>query len=60
MNTQLLTGDEICSRLSISKATLYRLVDLGELPKPIKCGAASRWTEAAVIDLYERKCGEAA
>ena len=57
MEPQLLKSSEICSQLSISKATLYRLIDLGELPKPIKIGSASRWPKSAVEELLDRKCG---
>ncbi len=36
--------------LSISRATYWRLVSVGDLPKPLKIGRASRWR---VSDLEE-------
>jgi excisionase family DNA binding protein len=40
---QLMTATEVCAALRCSRATLYREVSRGGLPKPRKLGSRSRW-----------------
>jgi excisionase family DNA binding protein len=40
---QLMTTRDVCAALKISRATLYREIDRGALPKPRKLGSRSRW-----------------
>lgn len=39
---------EFAKRAGVSRATIYKRIKLGELPKPRKIGAASRWPEDQV------------
>ena len=49
---QLLTRKEVQERLRISRTTLYRLVEAGKFPSPIRVGdRLCRWRESD-IDAY--------
>ena len=49
MTTQnLLTRDEVLTRLKISRATLYALMERDGFPRPIKLGASNRWLKLEV------------
>ena len=39
----LLTVDDLKGKLKVSRATIYRLMELDGLPRPIKVGGANRW-----------------
>jgi prophage regulatory protein len=45
---RLLRASDVTRRLVISDATLWRLIQRGEFPKPIKFGRSSRWSERGV------------
>lgn len=47
----LLTVQEVAARMNVSMDTVYRLVRLGLLKKPIKLLRSSRW-KASDIDDY--------
>lgn len=65
---ELLTADQACRLLGgINRATLYRGVQLGRFPRPIKIGALARWVRGellAVIRVHiaerDGRSGEAA
>jgi prophage regulatory protein len=40
---RLITVKELAEMLAISTRHVYRLLDSGQLPKPLKLGAAIRW-----------------
>jgi excisionase family DNA binding protein len=44
----LLSTDEVAKMLAICKRTLFRLVAVGEFPKPIRLGAAMRWRRETI------------
>jgi prophage regulatory protein len=46
--TPLLNAHAVRAALSISTATLYRLMARGEFPRPIKIGAKSLWPQAEI------------
>lgn len=48
---QLLTLKQVCSRLSISRKTIERMVKARSFPVPLKFGTALRWEEE-VIDKF--------
>lgn len=50
-----LDSKTLAKRLGISVTTLYREVERGELPKPEKFGASSRWRWADVEDAIARR-----
>lgn len=39
----LLTVKEVAEMLGLSERTVYRLADAGNMPRPVKLGAAVRW-----------------
>lgn len=50
---KLLTVKEVCDRLAISDATLYRLINKGEIPT-VKIGRSLRFDPADVAAYIER------
>lgn len=55
MSDSLLPLPEVCARLGgCHRATVYRMVQDGELPPPVKIGARSAWPESEVAELVER------
>jgi len=44
----LLTVDEVARMLNCSVRTVYRLVDQGRIPRPLKLGALSRWSRDVI------------
>jgi excisionase family DNA binding protein len=51
---QLLTVEEVISRLAVSRATLYRLVRAGEL-RALKIGRVTRFRASDVQAFIERR-----
>jgi predicted DNA-binding transcriptional regulator AlpA len=45
----LLTAKEVAAMLKVSVATLYREMDRGTLPRPVKLGACSRWPQSEIL-----------
>lgn len=45
MNTELLTIADIKSQLNCAQSTIYRWIEQGEFPKPLKIGGLARWTK---------------
>jgi prophage regulatory protein len=45
---RLISLPEVLRRTAMGRAWLYRQLQLGQFPKPIKMGRASRWVEAEV------------
>jgi excisionase family DNA binding protein len=52
----LITLREAARRLSVCVRTVYRLIDMGELPKPVKVRGCSRLS-ALAINAYLRRLG---
>ena len=56
MSHQILKLKEISSLTKLSSSTIYRLVQAGEFPKPIKLAAhASGWLESDIEDWIEAR-----
>ena len=49
----MLTADEVCALLQVSKTTLYCLAKKNLLPRPLKIGGSARWIEAEVTDAVQ-------
>ncbi|PHM63974.1 AlpA family phage regulatory protein [Xenorhabdus stockiae] len=47
---KILNYKQVCEVMSISKATLYRKIKQGKIPKPLKDGRSSRWKESDITD----------
>jgi len=43
METKLIRASDVMEMLSISKATLWRWVNNGTIPDPVRIGRARRW-----------------
>ena len=44
----LLDANALAEKLSVSKATVWRMRDAGKLPQPVRLGACVRWKLADV------------
>ncbi|MDC9623740.1 helix-turn-helix domain-containing protein [Xenorhabdus sp. XENO-7] len=54
---KLLNREQVCDVLSLSRATLYRKIESGLIPKPLKDGRSSKWKESDLqpyIDSLDR------
>jgi excisionase family DNA binding protein len=49
MADPLLTAKEVAGMLRLSLPTLYRRVGDGTLPKPMKFGSLSRWSQSEIL-----------
>lgn len=55
----LLAVEAVCARVGLGRSTVYRLVDSGEFPRPVKLTAARvAWVEAEVARWVNRKIEE--
>ena len=56
METQVLKLKDVITQTTLSSSTIYRLVQAGEFPKPIKLAAhASGWLESDIEDWIESR-----
>jgi|GEM_PF-6441350 len=53
---------EVCAQLSLSRATIYRLLKDAEnpFPQPVKIGMASRWLESEINAWKEKLAADRA
>lgn len=57
---KLLTRDEVAKIFSIDKMTVYKYVENGTLPKPIKVGErGSRWPANEIQTIVDARCAGA-
>jgi excisionase family DNA binding protein len=52
---RLLKINEVCNLLSISKSTIYNLINEGKLCAPIKIGRSSRWRLSYLESFIDRQ-----
>jgi len=46
--TRLMTLSDVLASVSLSQATVYRMIAAGEFPRPVKVGTASRWLSSEI------------
>ncbi|RSB58995.1 AlpA family phage regulatory protein [Atlantibacter subterranea] len=51
---KFLSPAAVCEVLNMSRATLYRRISCGEIPKPLKDGPRSKWPESSIVPYIER------
>lgn len=57
-NDKIIRLPEVKATVSLSTATIYRLIKAGDFPAPIKLGKhASGWLESAVQTWIQKKAG---
>jgi excisionase family DNA binding protein len=54
--TKLLTRDDLCERLRLSKRTISRMLSAGKLPPPVQIGRCVRWRERDIERWIEDGC----
>ena len=52
----LLNVKEVSEMLGISERTIYRLADAGDMPQPVKLGAAVRWRRQELETWVDEGC----
>lgn len=50
---QFIDIKEVCKMFGISRATVYRDIESGLLPKPMKIGRRSRWSQNELQGIQE-------
>jgi predicted DNA-binding transcriptional regulator AlpA len=55
----LLNIDDVAERLRLSRRSVWKLVAVGKLPKPVKVLAASRWKKTDIDVFITGLCGSA-
>jgi prophage regulatory protein len=56
---RLLSLDDVKAITRLSRASIYRAINRGDLPKPLKVGSRSLWSAAAVDAAIDRMIEEA-
>jgi excisionase family DNA binding protein len=55
MKTKLVTVKQIAAQLAVHPSTIWRMVERGDLPPPIRIGLrCTRWSADAVEDFVNR------
>lgn len=55
MTIELLSANDVASRLGISRSTVWRFVAAGKLPQPIKISErCSRWKATDLVQFIEK------
>ena len=54
--TALITVKEVAEMLGLSERTIYRLSDAGDMPNPVKLGAAVRWRKQELETWIDNGC----
>lgn len=52
----LLNVGDVAKLLRCSTRTIYRLADMGRMPRPVKLGALVRWSRAALERWIDEGC----
>ncbi|MGO9109104.1 MAG: helix-turn-helix transcriptional regulator [Thermoguttaceae bacterium] len=52
----LLDVQSVAALLGCSPRHIYRLADAGKMPKPVKLGSLSRWSNAAIAEWIANGC----
>jgi len=52
----LIDAKEFARRLSVSERFIYKMVAKGALPKPVKIGAATRWSTKVIDEWVNAGC----
>lgn len=52
---RLLKINEVCNLLSISRSSIYNLINEGKFCAPIKIGRSSRWRLSVVLTFIDRQ-----
>ena len=52
----MLSVDDVGALLACSARHVYRLADMGRMPRPVKLGALVRWSRSAVLDWIAAGC----
>ncbi len=54
----LIASEEVARLMGISKRTLWRLLDAGKVPQPVRIGRNTRWRLSEVSGWIEKGCPE--
>jgi predicted DNA-binding transcriptional regulator AlpA len=54
--SMLIGVDEVASRLGLSKRSVWRFVERGILPRPVRLGDTTRWSVRGLAQWVEAGC----
>ncbi len=52
----MLNVQAVADLLNCSSRHIYRLADMGRMPRPVKLGALIRWSRTAIMDWIDQGC----
>jgi excisionase family DNA binding protein len=52
----MLSVDDVAALLACSARHVYRLSDMGRMPRPVKLGSLCRWSRAAILEWIGQGC----
>lgn len=52
----LITMAEVCRLTGLSRPTVYRRCDAGDMPRPVRIGRSVRWRRADIIAWIDAGC----
>ena len=52
----MLSVDDVAGLLACSARHIYRLADMGRMPRPVKLGALVRWSRSVILDWIAAGC----
>lgn len=58
MKKKLLNSKEVCDRYSISRVTLWRRVNSGQIPPPVKINTINYWLEEHIEEHITNLIGD--
>ena len=53
---EMLDVQDVARLLNCSARHVYRMADIGRMPRPVKLGALVRWSKATLIDWIAQGC----
>jgi excisionase family DNA binding protein len=54
--SRLLTVTDLATMLAVSSRHIYRMIDAGRMPRPIKLGGSVRWDRRIIEDWIAAGC----
>ena len=58
MPDNLMTIEDLCAYLQVSRTSIWRWVKSGDLPHPFKLGSQVRWSRKAILEWVDSKVVE--
>jgi prophage regulatory protein len=53
---KMLTMDQLSELLGLNRATIYRMIGSGRMPRPVKFGKSTRFREKTILEWLDNGC----